>query len=373
MSEGSDAPLPAALFDGQSARRLRVEVRPWIGGLAVSGDLRADFARAELRLVETGSSRTVLGMADQPDWRLVAEPPLPAEWLDGILRQDRLTRPQLVRLAVAGGVVAALAAAIWLAGGAMLSAAAPLVPPAVTEPLGKAFVEQLAGEKLCTSAEADAAMRRLVERLDPPQGVTVHIADWAVANAFAGPGGQIILTRGLIEAASGPDEVAGVLAHEIGHVAHHHPTRALLRHYGVSLFAGALGGGYAQTADMGLVLAASREAEREADAHGLEALAAARISPEGLATFFERQKGPAPRTGPGADPGAGPQSDGGNAAGGLLTTLGSYAMTHPSDDERLAAIRAAARGRQGTAALSAEDWAALKTACRVSRPARSAD
>jgi Zn-dependent protease with chaperone function len=361
MSVGSDAPAPAALFDGLSAQRLRVEVRPWIGGLAVSGDLKADFARAELRLVEAGPRRTVLGMADQPDWRLVAEPPLPAEWLGGILRQDRLTRPHMARLAVAGSIVAGVAAAIWLAGGALLAAAAPLVPAVVTEPLGKAFVEQLAGERVCTTAEADAALRRLVDRLDPPRAVTVTIADWTLPNAFAGPGGQIILTRGLIEAASGPDEVAGVLAHEIGHVAHHHPTKALLRHYGVSLFAGALGGGYAQTADLGLMLAASREAEREADAYGLDAMTAARISPAGLAAFFERQRKP------------GPEATDSDAAGGLLKTLGSYATTHPSDEERLAEIRAAAERVRGTAALSAADWAALKAACRISRPARSGD
>jgi Zn-dependent protease with chaperone function len=361
MSGGSDAPTRAVLFDGRSAQRRRVEVRPWVGGLSVSGDAVADFARVELRLVEDGPRRTVLGMADQPDWRLVAEPPLPARWLEGIDRQDRLTRPYLARLAIAGGFLAAVGAAIWLGGGALLSAAAPVVPAAVTEPLGKAFVEQLAGDRLCSSAEAEAALRRLVERLDPPRAVTVTIADWKLANAFAGPGGQIILTRGLIEQASGPDEIAGVLAHEIGHVAHHHPTRALLRHYGVSLFAGALGGGYAQTADLGLMLAASRDAEREADSYGLDALAAARISPAGLAAFFERQKRPAPTSG--ADEGAGQ----------LLETLGSYATTHPSDEERLAAIRAAADDVRGTAALSPEEWAALKAACTVSRPARSAD
>lgn len=359
MSEGSEA--PAALFDGESAARRTVMVRPWAGGLSVTGERQADYARAELRLLESGPRRTILGLADHPDWRLVAEPPLPADWLSGIERHDRLSRPQMVRLAVAGGVAAALAGVLWLAGGALLTAAAPLVPDTVTEPLGKAFVAQLSGDRACTSPEAEAALSKLVDRLHPPRPVTVTIADWKLANAFAGPGGQIILTRGLLEEASGPDEVAGVLAHEIGHVARHHPTKALLRHYGVSLFAGALGGGYAQTADLGLLLAASREAEREADAYGLEAMAAAKVSPQGLAAFFERQKRPGPKA---------TKNDGADT---LLQKLGSYATTHPSDDERLAAIREAAAGVKGTPALSTEEWAALKAACKVSPPARSGD
>lgn len=357
MSEGSEA--TAALFDGESATRRKVMVRPWAAGLSVTGEVQADFARAELRLIESGPRRTILGLADNPDWRLVAEPPLPADWLTGIERLDRLTRPHIFRLAVAGGVAVAVAGALWLAGGAMLTAAAPLVPESVTEPLGKAFVAQLSGDRACTTPEAEAALRKLVDRLDPPRPVTVTISDWKLANAFAGPGGQIILTRGLLEEASGPDEVAGVLAHEIGHVARHHPTKALLRHYGVSLFAGALGGGYAQTADLGLLLAASRDAEREADAYGLEALTAAGVSPQGLAAFFERQKRP---------PAKAEQEDGADA---LLKKLGSYATTHPSDDERLAAIREAAAGVKGTPALSQAEWAALKAACKVSPPARS--
>lgn len=361
MSAGSEGAAPAALFDGTSAVRRAVRVSRWAGGLQLSGEAEEVLARAELRLVERGPQRTVLGLADLPDWRLVAEPPLPAEWLAGIAHRDRLTRPLALRLGLAGGLVAGLAALLWLKGGLLLSAAAPLVPEAVTQPMGKAFLSQLVGDRACTTPQAEAALQRLMDRLDPPQPVTVTIADWGMANAFAGPGGQVVLTRGLLDAASGPDEVAGVLAHEIGHVAHHHPNRALLRHYGVSLFTTAVGGTAAQTADLGLMLAASRDAEREADSFGLDALERAGISPAGLAAFFERQSGQTP-----AKDRADPVPD-------LLRQLGGYATTHPSDAERLAAIRAAAQGSAATPAMSAADWAALKAACKVSRPARSGD
>lgn len=361
MSEGSEGTAPAALFDGESAVRQPVRIRPWAGGLELLGADLKTLARAELRLVERGALRTVLGLADSPDWRLVAEPPLPDDWLAGIAHRDRLTRPLVLRLVATGGVVAAIAALLWVKGGVLLSAAAPLVPAAVTEPMGKAFLAQLVGDQACSTPEAQAALDRLVARLGPQVPVSVTVADWRLANAFAGPGGQVVLTRGLLEAASGPDEVAGVLAHELGHVAHHHPNRALLRHYGVSLFATALGGTTAQTADLGLMLAASRDAEREADRFALLALEQARISPEGLAAFFERQAKPAPRAA--AE----------TAGSDLLTRLGGYATTHPSDSERLAAIRAAAGGGDRAPAMPASDWAALKAVCSVNPPARSGD
>ena len=56
--------------------------------------------------------------------------------------------------------------------------------------------------------------------------------DWALVNAFATPGGQIIMTRGLVQKAGSPDEVAGVLAHEIGHTIELHPEAGLVQGHG---------------------------------------------------------------------------------------------------------------------------------------------
>ena len=352
----------AQLFDGETAARRLVRVTPWAGGLQLSGGADLLLARAELRLVSDGGQRTVLGRFDNPDWRLVAEPPLPCDWLKGVARADAV-RPRDLRLLVLGlGGAAAVVAMMWLWGGVVLAAAAPLVPDSVTGPLGKGMVAQLVGDRACESPAADAALARLTARIGAPRPLNVTVADWPFANAFAGPGGEIVLTRGLIETASGPDEVAGVLAHEMGHVAHHHPTKALLRYYGVSLLAGSLGGRSAELADVGLALASTRDAEREADAHALKALAAADVSTAGLSAFFERQmKG-----------GTKPDGQAEERLRQVLAEAGSWARTHPPDAERLETIRAAGVSARTRPAMTAADWAALKAAC-LSRPVRAGD
>ena len=66
----------------------------------------------------------------------------------------------------------------------------------------------------------------MVARLDAdarlPYPLRVSVLDHGMANALAVPGGRILIFRGLLEAADNPEEVAGVLAHEIGHVAARH-------------------------------------------------------------------------------------------------------------------------------------------------------
>lgn len=345
-SAGSEA-APAQLFDGETATRHLVIIRPWAGGLQLSGDCEQLLARSELRILASGSSRTVLGHAGNDDWRLVAQPPLPPDWLRGIRKTGTMQPRDLRLLAVAAVAATAVVSGLWLWGGALMAEAAPLVPDAVTEPLGRGMVRQVVGHRRCNNPAADAVLARLAARLQTPRPLVITIADWPVANAFAAPGGQVVVTRGLIETASGPDEVAGVLAHEIGHVAGHHPTRALVRTHGLSLLAGTLGGQGAELADIGLLLAATRQGEREADTHALAALAAAGISSQGLQRFFERQQ-------QAANPGW--------QAPTPLLALGNWARTHPPDAERLALIRAAGT-TGGSAAMPDADWAVLRDAC----------
>ena len=192
-----------------------------------------------------------------------------------------------------------------------------------------------------------------MQRIGAPEQVRVTVADWAFANAFAGPGGEIVLTRGLIEGAAGPDEVAGVLAHEMGHVAHHHPMRALLRHYGISLLLGSVGGRGGELADVGLVLSATRAAEGEADGYALAALTGAGVSADGLAGFFQRQ----------LDTRAVADSKPADDLGLVLAQMDNWARTHPPDAERLAMIRASAPPSGARPALTPADLTALQKAC----------
>jgi predicted Zn-dependent protease len=115
-------------------------------------------------------------------------------------------------------------------------------------------------------------------------------------NAFAIPGGYIYIYRGLFEAVQSESELAGVLAHEIGHVAARHGTEQLTRQLGFSILASILLGSNPSQLEIiaarlfgtaGL-LAYSRGSEAEADKLGIRYLYKTGYNPEGMGEFFER-------------------------------------------------------------------------------------
>ena len=118
-----------------------------------------------------------------------------------------------------------------------------------------------------------------------------HLADDEVVNAFAIPGGDIVVHRGLLKATRSADELAGVLAHEIQHVALRHSLKGMIRSAGFSLLTsmvvGDVGATLAGQAASNLVtLKFSRDAEREADEHGFTLLVERGIDPHGMVSFF---------------------------------------------------------------------------------------
>jgi predicted Zn-dependent protease len=103
----------------------------------------------------------------------------------------------------------------------------------------------------------------------------------------------MVMSAGLIAKAQSPDEVAGVLAHELGHVALRHPEAAIVRVYGlqaiISIFTAGQGAEtISSVAGILALLSYSREAEEEADAYASKVMDRAQIDPKGLRTFFTR-------------------------------------------------------------------------------------
>jgi predicted Zn-dependent protease len=127
---------------------------------------------------------------------------------------------------------------------------------------------------------------------------SVHRYRWFVAdrreiNAFAAPGGVVVVYSGLIRAAGSAEELAGVLAHEVAHAELRHTLRGVIKSLGlralVSLVTGDISGSvFADAATRLTELRFSRDAEREADAEGLRRLVAARIDPTGMIRFYEK-------------------------------------------------------------------------------------
>jgi predicted Zn-dependent protease len=147
-------------------------------------------------------------------------------------------------------------------------------------------------------------------------------------NAFAAPGGAIYVHTGTILAARNVSELAGVIAHEIGHVVHRHVAENYNRQRSTNLLyqLGVVGasffgfGGLAQVggglAAMAVLNSFGRGAEMEADGFAVEHLPAAGYDPSGMVTFFETL-----------------QREGG-------TRVPAFLSSHPATEDRIAAARA---------------------------------
>jgi predicted Zn-dependent protease len=254
----------------------------------------------------------------------------------------------------AAAAVALIAAGVWALQLSPSTALARLIPDKTRVALGKQVVRSMAGErKVCEAAAGKAALGRLVARLSEAAGgakpFKVVVVDWGMLNAFAAPGEQIVLTRGLVNKAASPDEVAGVLAHEMGHGLELHPEAGLVRAIGMSAAADlVMGGGAGTIGNIGVLLAQlsyTRAAEREADAHAFRILKAAAIAPKGIADFFRRVQ----------------KIEGGGDSGKGFSGIDAF-RTHPQTEER-------ARQAENqppypaTPALNAADWQALREIC----------
>jgi beta-barrel assembly-enhancing protease len=161
--------------------------------------------------------------------------------------------------------------------------------------------------KLEDGGSAYEAVQTIGKRLtqDSKYQYRFHVADDAAINAFAIPGGIIVVHTGLIEATRRPEELAGVLAHEVQHVEQRHSLQALIKDLGLRglwlMLSGDIGSGLAGQAALEMTsLRFSREAEAEADAKGFDELLKARIDPSGMGDFFttmakqEREFAPPP-------------------------------------------------------------------------------
>ncbi len=150
--------------------------------------------------------------------------------------------------------------------------------------------------KFCSTPDGDRALQRMLTRVESVSDVhlplRVQVLDHKMINAFALPGGQIVLFRGLIDKADSPEEVAGVLAHEIGHVVNRDPTRIALRSAGSAGLLGLLLGdftGATVTVALSEALLRSgyqREAEAAADDFANAALSAQGLPTKPFAGFF---------------------------------------------------------------------------------------
>ena len=338
----------AWLYDGEDALRHSVTVERSGGELLIRFEDGDGLALAPARLchVESRSGHQVYGRPDMPGWRLGirgADAAALAEVLPRPQRYGRLIdRVGLVPAIVAGLLISA---AVLFAGGKLPEWLAPHIPAAWEDRYGDTMVGDFGG-KYCAGGGGQAALDKLARRLSPAaRRLNIRVVDIDFVNAAALPGGNIVIFEELLTDAEGPDEVAGVLAHEIAHVERRHVTQAMIRELGLGLVVSVFGGNTGGNLNSLLSAGYSRGAEREADGDAIAMLRAARISPLPTAGFFARLARQEARLG--------------GVAKGL-----SYVSTHPMSGERQAAFRdSARRGAAYTPSLSAAEWQSLKNIC----------
>ena len=204
-----------------------------------------------------------------------------------------------------GASATALALMIFGIVPALAGRLAVFIPPEREVRVGSAVLRQIelilskeeAGVWHCTNPKGQAALEHMVQALQHgqefPYAIQVGVVDHKMINAFALPGGHIIVMRGLIEMSETPEQLAAVMAHELGHVAQRDPIVQALRAAGtaglLSLVLGDATGGtvLALIGERLITAKNSRDVEARADDFALAQLAKAGVSPEALAEFFE--------------------------------------------------------------------------------------
>ncbi len=357
--------VSAQYFDGQSAKNQTVSVLEDGTNLRFSGDETPStvWTISGLHAVDPPSPGQPYRLThdDKPGARLIIR--------DGNFIATLVSRSSHLK----GGYSKSDLSHIfgWVLGGLAVVAAlgyitvallpdrvAHMMPESWRNRVGKQMETSLVDNaRACHSPAGDAALGSMIGALAegtpelPP--ISVHVYDIPILNAFAVSGGNIILTRQLVETADAPDEVAGVLAHEIGHVFHRHPEAQLVRMEGVqilaSVFTGSSGGDtLTSIAGLAALLQYSRKAENEADAYARETLTRASIDPIGLKHFFEKivkLEGESKKV------------------SGSFAALGNLFATHPGTEERIKEITPLPAGITAKPSLSDEQWKALKSIC----------
>ncbi len=276
------------------------------------------------------------------------------------------------RIAVYAGAAAAALAIIVGAAALILPWAADrlslLVPAGLEDAAGAGIMTAFAARyPECRNPRGEAALASLVRRLTaghPASSSTtagntasgrtfrnpvrVRVFRSKIPNAFTAPGGHIGILDGLFRFARTPGELAGVLAHEMGHAALRHPSKSILRQAGLGLIFAVITGDAAELASRAgkftqnlLNLSFTREAEFEADREAVAMLAGAGIRPDGLARFLKRIERHAP----------------GGAKGG-------YFSTHPAARDRVAAM--SGQNKSGGAnhlAMTQAEWESIRGIC----------
>jgi Zn-dependent protease with chaperone function len=360
----SDVPIAApstsgsvSYFDGTSSRRRMVTLRlgdrldiiedeQVLAAWAYADIRRADSPAGVLRL--SCLTAPALARLEVRDTALASELTVRCAHID-----DHMIGRRGVA-AIVGWSLAAVASIVAVVLFGLPLAAdrlTPLVPEAFERRLGDVAdgqVKKVFQAKVCDNPAGQRAFEKLVTAIRQSAGLDTSVQSGvlssSVPNAFALPGGKVYLFDGLLAKAENADEIAGVLAHELGHLKHRDNMRGLIHNGGTSFLIGLLfgdisGSGALIFGSRTLVTSShSREAEQNADSFAIDVMHRLGRPAKPTGELLLRVTG--------------------KEAKGL-----SIISTHPLSEDRLARMGREDPPASGPPLLTAAEWRSLKLIC----------
>jgi Zn-dependent protease with chaperone function len=334
-------------LDGKSAAVHEVALRPYSNGIRIelSDGTVLDWPYSEIRQeqgryegepvrLERGSTPTEVLVVQETDFLYGLR-----AWAG--TKAGRFHNPEFRKkrpwLTLYAGLVTLVVCFVAYKWGipALAHSVAQKVPVSWEKGLGDSVLAQLAPpEKRLKDPALDLAVRRILARLtatvpDCPYRFDVTVCDIPVVNAFALPGGHIVVFKGLLHKTKTAEELAGVLAHEMQHVLQKHSTQRILQSLSTGLLISAMSGDVTGSVAFGLegartlaLLEYGRGEEEESDREGMAMVLAAGIDPNGMVRFFQELK----------------KLD-------KMPDFMKYISTHPATGDRIEALTQQAKGK----------------------------
>ncbi|MBO44159.1 MAG: hypothetical protein CMM28_10595 [Rhodospirillaceae bacterium] len=370
MTSDISVRFEARYSNGQSAEQHDVAVLCAIQGLIIENTKSQPIAEwdwKDVKLAEALTADRPIRLQNRslegerlaiPDQSILSQ----LEQLAPYLKRDPVSRAGVQKFTIIGALFLCFALFVIYGLPRIAGPLAESIPMEWEEEIGAGVVKTVtkifsANESKCENPKGLLALQHLTDRLaatvDTPYRFKVRVAKSKVVNAFAAPGGHIVILSGLIEKADTLEEVAGVLAHEMGHVIKRHPAKALIHAYGWSMLITALTGVSGSSGDLASGFALhlanasySRSNEAEADETAIEILTLAKINNTGLVNFFKKLLNEG-------------KAEGTRNDDDLVL---KYLASHPTLRERIDAIQAKPKPPRGTP-ISEDDWQAIQNIC----------
>ncbi len=367
---------PAGAFDPESGARVAGELRI-AGSVYFSCEkysVELPLLGLELSLGGASDRLVFLGHQHQPDVSIFTSDH--AVLADATLLGSQSTAHQIAsigrkkmaaRVVLATILLTLVAAAVGLilAKDPLVNLVVDRVPPELEVRLGELFFSQItATTSLIEDPDLTDQLQQLLDPLlaaipDTGYPFKFHIANDPTLNAFALPGGHVVIHGELLLFATEPEEVLGVLAHEIAHVTCRHSLRNVVSSLGLLVIVRAVVGDSSglltAVAEGGrnlLTLGFSRDFEREADDVGWQYMVNAGVDPRGMLRLFARMQAEAA------------ERDGDAAS--IAENL-SFLTTHPATTERIERLERRWNGgdRPATMAPARFDYSAFQERLRL--------